>query len=272
MLADLHTHTTASDGELEPAALLALALERGVTHLAVTDHDTVAALDAVPPGGGITLVPGIELSTRWRKIGVHVVGLGIDPADGDLRRGIRRQQDARRKRAARIAARLVRAGMPDPLPAVTAIAGGGAIGRPHFARHLVAAGYAKDTRQAFRRYLGPGKAGDVRSLWASLDEVIDWIRTAGGVAVLAHPAHYRLTRTGERSLLGEFRAAGGAGLEVVSGQQDAAVTARLAALAADFDLLASIGSDFHCPGRPWADLGRFPSLPGGCRPVWSAWE
>ncbi len=272
MLADLHTHTTASDGELEPAELLALATVRGVTHLAITDHDTVAALESLHSTGSISLVPGIELSTCWRKTGVHVVGLAIDVASGELERGIRRQQDARGRRAAKIAARLVRLGLPDPLPAVAAIAGDAGIGRPHFARHLVAEGQAKDMRQAFRRYLGPGKAGDVRSEWASLTEVIGWIRSAGGVAVLAHPLHYGLTWTRLNELLADFRAAGGRAVEVVSGRQDAELTSRLAALAGDAGLLASVGSDFHRPGTPWAELGRCAPLPSGCRPVWSAWE
>ncbi|MDZ7643485.1 MAG: hypothetical protein U5K76_04170 [Woeseiaceae bacterium] len=90
--------------------------------------------------------------------------------------------------------------------------------------------------------------------------------------MLAHPAHYRLTGTRLRALLGDFRTAGGGALEVVSGNQDNAVTATLAQVAMDFDLYASAGSDFHAPGRPWAELGRFPSLPAGCRPVWSLWE
>lgn len=272
MLADLHSHTTASDGVLAPGALLALAAERGVTHLAITDHDTVAGVAAAPPTDGVTLVPGIELSTRWGGTGIHVVGLAIDPDAAELARGICRQQQARRQRAARIAARLQRTGLPDLLPAVAADAGDGSIGRPHFARELVSAGYVKDTRQAFRRYLGPGKAGDVQSEWASLDAVVAWIRSAGGIAVLAHPAHYGLTWTRLRALLGDFRQAGGRGVEVVSGRQDAPLTSRLATLANDAGLLASLGSDFHRPGTPWADLGRCPGLPADCRPVWSAWE
>lgn len=268
---DLHTHTTASDGDLSPAALVARAAERGVTQLAITDHDTVAAYSSLPAATGIGIVPGIELSTRWRKIGVHVLGLGIAPDDAGLAAGVTAQLSARRRRAERIAERLVRAGLPDLLPAAERH-GGDCIGRPHFAQALVDGGHVSDTRHAFRRYLGAGKAGDVKSEWAPLAEVIAWIAGAGGVAVLAHPAHYRLTRTKLRELVADFRAAGGRGLEVVSGRQQDAVTRHLAELAVDTEMLASCGSDFHRPDRHLADVGGCAPLPAGLRPVWSAWE
>ena len=268
---DLHTHTTASDGTLAPAELLARAVAHGVTHLAITDHDTVAAYNRLPARPDLALVPGIELSTRWRRIGVHVLGLGIALDEPTLAAGIAAQQSARQRRAGRIAARLVRAGLPDLLAAAEAL-GGGSVGRPHFAAALVEQGHVTDVRAAFRRYLGAGKPGDVRSEWASLDEVIGWIAAAGGIAVLAHPAQYRLTRTKLRELVADFRAAGGRGLEVVSGRQHPELTARLAELADEAGLLASAGSDFHRPDRPWAELGGCPPLPARCRPVWSAWD
>ncbi len=271
MHCDLHTHTTASDGALAPQALLERAREHGVTHLAITDHDTMAAYDDLRAPAGLTLVPGIELSTRWRRTGVHVVGLAVDRAEDGMAAGIASQQAARRRRARRIAERLVRAGLPDLLAAAERN-GGDNVGRPHFAQALVDGGHVRDTRAAFRRYLGSGKPGDVRSEWATLDEAVGWITGAGGIAVLAHPAHYRLTRTRLRELVADFRAAGGRALEVVSGRQDSAVTERLAALAADAGLLASLGSDFHRPDGPWADVGGCPPLPAACRPVWSAWD
>ncbi|MDZ7643486.1 MAG: PHP domain-containing protein [Woeseiaceae bacterium] len=160
MTTDLHTHTTASDGALAPAALLARARGQGVRQLAITDHDTVAAFDAfddIDVPAGLSVVTGIELSTYWRKTGVHVVGLNIDPASDALRRGIARQQAARHERALRIAARLVKKGLPDPLPAVTRLAGDAPVARPHFARHLVDAGHVKTNARPFASTWAPAR-------------------------------------------------------------------------------------------------------------------
>lgn len=268
---DLHTHTVASDGELAPQVLVERAKANGVTHLAITDHDTVAAYDGLA-AADLALIPGIELSTYWSKRGIHVVGLNIDPDCPELAAGICEQQRARERRAEKIAARLQRAGCGETLEGARREAGDGAIGRPHFARHLLAAGQVRTVREAFRKYLGNGKPGDVRSEWASLDTVVRWIRSAGGAAVLAHPAHYKMTRTKLVELIRDFRAAGGEAIEVVSGRQDAATTARLARLAADSGCAASTGSDFHRPGGHWADVGGQPALPPACRPVWQLWE
>lgn len=272
MTIDLHCHTTASDGALAPSVLLERALANGVTQLAITDHDTLAGYDLLGSQDKLTLIPGIELSTRWRKIGVHIVGLNVDPANPVLRQGIERQLEAREKRARKIANRLTKLGIDDPLPAVREIANNGNIGRPHFAQHLVDIGLVKDQRQAFRKYLGAGKAGDIRESWADFEDVIGWINHADGIAVLAHPAHYNLTMTKLRELLRDFTAAGGRAIEVVSGRQEPQVGRRMAGLADEFDLLASVGSDFHKPGLAWAELGRCAALPDGCRPVWKAWQ
>ncbi len=268
---DLHTHSTASDGELSPTDLVERASLKGVTHLAITDHDTTAAYAELGSQAAVTLIPGIELSTRWRKIGVHIVGLGLDLGNNVLNEGIAQQQRARRERAENIATRLAKAGFPDTLSAATELAGRSTVGRPHFARHLAAAGHVRSVEEAFRKYLGDGKLGDVRQHWAPLTDVIEWIRSAGGVAVLAHPAHYRLTRTKLCELLDDFTAAGGQAMEVISGKQDASLTRKLAALADDFALYASTGSDFHRPAARWAELGSCPALPDTCRPVWDLW-
>lgn len=273
MLPDLHTHTTASDGTLTPYALVERARVRGVTHLAITDHDTIDAYSDALPGDGPVLIRGIELSTYWEKTGIHVVGLNIDLDNAELRAGIRQQQAARHERAATIAKRLARKlGIDDPLPAVTALAAGGGIGRPHFAQHLVDIGQVRDRRQAFRKFLGTGKAGDVRRLWAPLPGIVHWITAAGGIAVLAHPAHYGLTRARLQGLLQEFRDCGGRAMEVVSGRQETSVTHKLAELAGDFGLLASCGSDFHGPNAGGSEPGAYPPLPATCRPVWDGWQ
>jgi predicted metal-dependent phosphoesterase TrpH len=268
---DFHSHSTCSDGALSPAELVERARAQGVTVLSITDHDTVAAyLQDCPDVAGVELVPGIEFSTRWQGIGIHVVGLNIDPRHAAIESGVALHKAARLKRAEQIAARLEQRGLPGCLEGARAQAGGNAIGRPDFARHIVAAGHVETMDAAFRQYLGDGRIGNVREHWASLSEVNRWIRDAGGIPVLAHPLKYRLTRSKLKRLLGEFMAAGGRGLEVVSGQQLPARTQAMGSLCRETGLLASRGSDFHAPGAPWSELGRAPDLPKDVIPVWEA--
>jgi len=270
---DLHCHSNRSDGALSPEDLVMRAQANGVTYLSITDHDTLAVYleTAFDETVALTLIPGVEISTQWCGHGIHIVGLNIDPWHAGLQRGIEGQQRLRQERAEKIAQRLAKLGLGDSLERVREIAGDAAIGRPHFARYLVETGAARDARQAFRKFLGTGKPGDVRREWATLQTVTEWIVAAGGTAVIAHPGHYRLTRNKLVSLIDEFAEAGGSGIEVVSGRQDPALTARIARLAAEKGLLASCGSDFHRPDAGWADLGGFQPLPQGCRPVWDAW-
>ena len=274
MIFDLHTHTRHSDGELGPSALLARARANGVDCLAITDHDTVAAFSdptlTIPDN--LLLMPGIEFSARWRKRGVHVVGLNVDLEHDVLQAAISRQARARKERAEAIAGRLDRLGIDGSLESVEEMAAGGTIGRPHFARFLVEQGHVKDVKQAFAKFLGAGKPGDVKNVWPDISEVVQWILDAGGVPVLAHPAKYKLTRTKLRELTADFKGAGGKSIEVVCGKQTPDVTAKLAELAGDADLLASCGSDFHRVDMSWSDTGRFPPLPTNCRPVWDAWQ
>ena len=269
MIYDLHSHSDRSDGDLAPAELLGRARLQGVGALAVTDHDTVAAYRALPrEPEGITLIPGIELSTTWKSLTVHVLGLNIDPDSDAMATATRLQTEARMRRAEQIGARLARQGIEGAFEGALALAGGGFIGRPHFARHLVETGRVATMADAFDRYLGAGRAGDVRDHWAELPRVIAWIRDAGGIAVLAHPLKYKLTRTRLKRLLGDFMAAGGEGMEVVSGRQPEYRTRDLGRLCAAMGLLASLGSDFHRPGMPWAELGATGPLPSAVAPVW----
>ncbi len=270
---DLHTHTCISDGQLAPAELLEHALVAGVRTISITDHDTLDAytkisVDAFP---GLAVIPGVELSTHWGNMGVHVVGLNFRLDDDALVNALAVQQLAREERAQRIAERLIHLGFDDPMPRVREIAGDGQIGRPHFAQVLVETGKISSTAQAFKKLLGAGKPCDIRIGTSTLSEVIDWVRAAGGTTVLAHPAKYGLTHTKLLSLVRAFCEAGGDALEVVSGQQPSTLTAELAALCQSEHLLASCGSDFHVPGQSWSALGNFPALPDNCTPVWNRW-
>jgi predicted metal-dependent phosphoesterase TrpH len=273
MRVDLHTHTTASDGVLSPRDLVAAATAADIDMLAVTDHDSVAGYREIAAlqSTGIKLVSGTEISCYWRKRCIHIVGLGIDIDAPVLVAGLAAQRAARAERAVEIAARLAKAGFSDTLADTQRIAGNAAIGRLHFAKHLVERGAAKDYATAFKKYLGTGKPGDVKSAWIDMAGGIEWITQAGGAAVLAHPAKYKLTHRKLEELVSDFASAGGHALEVVSGTQVAGLTDRLARLAGRRGLRASSGSDFHRPGQQWAALGAQPALPASCEPVWDEW-
>jgi len=269
MMFDLHAHTRCSDGSLEPHELVARAIDKGVDVLAITDHDTLDAYRGLSlKQGRLELVAGIEFSTQWESTGIHVLGLNIEPRSDAIQDGVRYQTGARRERACRIGEILEKKGIPDAFAGAAALADGGYIGRPHFAQFLVDIGRARSLEDAFRKYVGDGKAGDVRQHWADLPQIVQWIRDAGGIAVLAHPLKYKLTRTRLKRLLADFIQAGGQGMEVVSGQQQPQQTAGMGQLCERMKLLASCGSDFHQPGICWSELGRFPLLPRSLTPVW----
>lgn len=268
--ADLHTHSNLSDGILTPGELVARAAKRGVRLLALTDHDTVAGLGeaaAAARAHGLEFVNGTELSARFEEQVVHVVGLGIDPAEARLCGGLMRQQARREARAGEIGRRLAKLGL-DVGERARSLAGSGQVTRTHYARALLQAGHVREQQEGFDRFLGRGRPAYVRAEWATLEEAVAWIGAAGGIAVLAHPARYPLSGRQMRSLLSAFRQAGGVGLEVATGNVTRDQLQRFAGLARQFELLASAGSDFHDPAQTWIDLGRFPELPAGLVPVW----
>ena len=278
-MVDLHLHSTASDGRLDPAALVRHAAACGVRALALTDHDTTAGLDAAASEAailGLGFVPGVELSSEWRGRTIHVVGLRIDPDHPDLQRGLASLLEFRGWRAEEIGRRLAKAGIEGAYAGAKALSKGRLVGRTHFARFLVQRRLAADERAVFKHFLVNGKPGHVPGDWASLESAVGWIRAAGGQAVLAHPARYRLTRTRLLRLLGELRELGGTGLEVVSGSHSRDDIFTFAQHAREQRFLASVGSDFHGPqlsvsAHPWIHLGRLPALPDGCVPIWSDW-
>ncbi|HOW48581.1 MAG TPA: 3',5'-nucleoside bisphosphate phosphatase [Rubrivivax sp.] len=271
--ADLHCHSTVSDGTLEPEALAARAARNGVQLWALTDHDEVggqARAAAAARAQGLDYLTGVEVSVTFAGVSVHVVGLGFDPGDARLREGLTRTRDGRGERAHQIAAELAKAGIPGAYEGALAHAGNPRmIARTHFARFLVDAGVCADTDQVFRRYLVEGKPGYVPHRWAALGDAVRWIVDAGGVAVVAHPGRCRFTPTEEYALFSEFAAHGGRGVEVVTGSHTPAEYAKYADVAQEFGLLASRGSDFHAPAESRIDLGTLPPLPPPLTPVWA---
>lgn len=244
---DLHTHSTASDGLLAPGELVALAAARGVRVLALTDHDTVAGVpEATARAGelGLRLIPGVELSTQAPVGEVHLLGYFIDVTSPILAAALARFRDARAERAATMARRLASVGAPVAFERVVALAGGGAIGRPHVARALVEAGHATSVHDAFERYLTPGRPGYVERFRLAPEEAVALVRQVGGIPVLAHPH----TVADLAELLPRLLAAGLAGLECYYGDYDAAQRERLCQLAARHGLVPTGGTDFHGPG------------------------
>lgn len=275
LLHDLHTHSTASDGTLAPAELVRRAAEAGVDVLALTDHDETCGLAEAATAArryGIGFVPGAEISVTWNGMTIHIVGLHIRADAPALQAGLAKLREFRNWRAEEMGRRLAKAGITGAYEDARARAGGRIVSRTHFAQFLVANGHAKDLRQVFRKFLKRGKPGHVPGQWASLEEAVGWIRAAGGVAVLAHPARYDLTMTRLRKLAGTFVEAGGGAIEVVSGSHSRDDCFKMAQLARQFDLPASAGSDYHGPEHPWIELGRLPPLPDGCTPVWEGWS
>lgn len=270
---DLHCHSLASDGTLSPAALVQAARDAGIGVLALTDHDTtdgVSAAAAAARAAGLRLVPGAEISVSWQAQTVHILGLGLDTGNVALQAGLAGLRAFRDWRAEEIGRRLARAGIGGALTGARALAQGRIVSRTHFAHYLVEQGHAASVREVFRRFLVKNKPGYVSGQWAELGDAVGWIRAAGGMAVIAHPARYNMTAGKLRRLIGEFRELGGVGLEVVSGSHTRDNIDTMAALCRNERLLASSGSDYHGPDNCWIRLGELPALPAGCTPVWKS--
>lgn len=261
-LYDLHAHTTASDGSLSPDALISRAQARGIKLQALTDHDTVRGLSRLNLGDypDINVIAGTELTCLWSGRVLHVVGLNIDINSDELKNYLDSLNNLRVERARKISRQLVRMGLPDLFDKAAEIAGDGIIGRPHFAKAIVESGRVVNIQQAFKKYLGSGKKGDVKMEWPSLEEAVDVIRKAGGVSIIAHPTKYKMTFTKLRAVVSSFVAAGGDGIEVSYPGVKPEHHMHLLRIAKENNLLISAGSDFHSPENGWTDIGKFPPL------------
>lgn len=270
---DLHSHSHCSDGQLSPSDLVQQAIQCGVTHLALTDHDTIDGVERAKQAaeGRLALIPGIEFSCTWRKRTIHILGLNIDPKAHALLKASTRLKHLRYERAEKIADKLTKAGIPNSLDGAAHYAGEGVMTRPHFAQFLVDAGYVSSISKAFSQYLANKQCADVTIVWPDISDTCHWIRQAGGQAIIAHPDKYNLTRTKLIELIRDFISFGGQGLEVISGNQCSTVTEKLSILADQHELLASKGSDFHRMDQPWQALGITANLPARCTPVWDFW-
>ena len=273
---DLHSHTTASDGCLTPEALVHRAVEMRVGTLAITDHDTTAAIapareEISRSGLALNLIPGVEISTVWENHEIHIVGLNIDITHPLMCEFLAQQTERRNQRAQLIAERLEKAQISGALEGAQRLAQGGAVTRGHFARFLVECGKASSMADVFKKYLARGKTGYVPPQWCTIEQAIDVIHHSGGKAVLAHPGRYNLSAKWLKRLVAHFAEHHGDAMEVAQCQQSPNERTQLATLARQHHLWASQGSDFHQP-CPWIELGRKLWLPAGVEGVWQLWE
>ncbi|MBF0785460.1 PHP domain-containing protein [Muribacter muris] len=269
MIYDLHSHSRASDGVLTPTELVERAASRQIEMLALTDHDTVAGIAEARQAAqqhGIRFIAGVEISILWQEKPIHLAALNIDETHSAMTDLLAQQKVWRQQRAEQIGEKLAKAGIPNAYEGAKALASG-EVTRAHYGRFLVAQGYARNDEHAFKRYLGAGKTAYVKPKWCSLEQAIDATHQAGGVICVAHPLRYKLTARWIRRLIEDFKQAGGDGIEVAGCAQTPDQRQLLARWAAEFDLYASGGSDFHYPAG-WIELGKGLTLPESCKPIW----
>lgn len=272
MKADLHNHSYYSDGTLSPSEVVKLASKVGCDIFALTDHDTTDGIDEALLEAnklGLNLIKGVEISAFWNNLAIHIVGLGVDTDNDILQNGLEHNRELRKVRAEKIALGLWRSGIKDALEKAQKISGGSMLTRTHFAQMLIKEGYCKDMKSVFRRYMTGKKPGGVRVDWKSFDEVIHWIHSAGGKALIAHPFRYRMTHTKIKKMLYDFKEASGDGFEVVNANSSEEEISLGDQWSENYNLLASCGSDFHGWPNQRIQIGNLIDLPNPRRAVWS---
>jgi len=277
MKVDLHCHSYYSDGVYSPSEVVEFANQAKCNLFSLTDHDTTdGLLEAQEKANGLSLnfIPGVEISAFWCNMTIHIVGLGVNINNDILQKGLQRNQELRKERAEKIGLGLRRAGIKDALDKTRVLSKTSMITRTHFAQMLIREGYCKDMRSVFRRFLTGKKPGASRVEWSSFDEVIGWIHSAGGLAVLAHPLRYRMTQAKIKRMLIDYKEAFGDGVEAVTGtstEEEVNLTSRLAN---EFNLLISSGSDYHGWPNQRINIGSLKEIPDCSNLIWNhlSWQ
>ena len=272
MKADLHNHSYYSDGVLSPSELVKLSSKARCDLFSLTDHDTTeGVLEAQLESDklGVKFINGVEISAYWQNSAIHIVGLGIDIDSDILQTGLEFNRALRKERAEKIALGLWRSGIKDALEKAQNISGGHMLTRTHFAQMLIKEGYCRDMKSVFRRYMTGRKPGGVRVDWKDFEVVIKWIQSAGGKALIAHPFRYRMTHTKIKKMLNDFKDAGGDGFEVVNSNSSDEEISLGNQWSEDYNLLTSIGSDFHGWPNQRVQIGNLADLPNASSAIWS---
>lgn len=256
---DLHCHSTASDGTLSPTDVVQLAVDSGLSALALTDHDTVGGIAeaaAAANARGIDFLPGIEISCDWKQGTMHILGYGIDPTSPVMTELTARLIEGRDHRNPRIVAKLQELGVAITMAEVEQESGGGVIGRPHIAAILVRKGYVSSIKQAFNEYLAPGGKAYFDKERLSSKQALTMIRESGGLPVLAHPVQLRCENDAQLdTVVKNLVDQGLAGIEIFHSDHDAPWVAKSQALAEKYRLLTTGGSDFHGSNKKDIRLG-----------------
>ncbi|WP_171035266.1 3',5'-nucleoside bisphosphate phosphatase [Limnobacter alexandrii] len=273
--ADLHCHSTVSDGTLAPEELAARAAANGVQIWSLTDHDEVGGLARAAKAAAehnMIFIPGVEISVTWSAVTLHIVGLNVDYENSPLEKGLASVRHGRTERAMEMSRQLEKVGIEGVYEGALKYVGNpNLISRTHFARCLVERKVCTDIREVFERFLTPGKPGYVPHEWASLKQAVDWILDSNGLPVIAHPGRYDLNPMQMDELVEQFVKMGGVGIEVVTGSHTTDQYATYARKSVRSGLKASRGSDFHGPTESRVNLGELPRLPDGCVPIWDNW-
>lgn len=260
---DLHTHSNASDGSCSPKDVVRLAVEAGLSAVALTDHDDTGGVEEAveegkrqqAEGRNIEVIPGIEISAGYKNTDIHILGLFIDPLEETFVRETKEAVKRREQRNIQMVENLSRAGVEITMEDLMEKNLDTVITRAHFARHLLKKGYVKTMGAAFTKYLNPDGPYYVPRVYISKSRAIELIRLAGGVPVLAHPLHYKLPQKELEQLVRELTEQGLAGIEAKYSNHFAADEAVVRALAAKNGLLLSGGSDFHGANKPDIHIG-----------------
>jgi len=271
MKVDLHNHSYYSDGVFSPSEVVRFADDAGCDLFALTDHDTTDGLDEAQNMAdklSVELVSGVEISSFWRNMTIHIIGLDIDINNDILQVGLVHNQQLRKERAEKIALGLWRAGIKDALEKTQAFSKTDMLTRTHFAQMLIGEGYCKDMKSVFRRYLTGKKPGGVRVEWKNIDEVVGWIHAAGGQAVLAHPFRYRMTNTKIKNMFLNFKEVFGDGVEVVTATSTDEEISLSNHWAEEYELLSSCGSDYHGWPNQRIQIGSLRDLPNLDNAIW----
>ena len=272
MKVDLHSHSYYSDGVYSPSEVLEYANQAKCGLFSLTDHDTTDGISEALERAEklfINFIPGVEISAIWRNMTIHILGLDINVNNELLQKGLRRNQELRKERAAKIAQGLRRAGIKDAFDKTKILSKTDMITRTHFAQMLIQEDYCKDMKSVFRRFLTGNKPGAVRVEWSSFEEVISWIHAAGGLAVIAHPFRYRMTQTKIKRMFREFKESLGDGVEAITTMSSEQEINLCSNWAKEINLLISSGSDYHGWPNQRINVGSLKEIPNSDNLIWN---